>query len=627
MPTTALPPRAVAIILRAGKPEARLYVATKGGTRIMPDTDATDRPRTGRPVVAGTQGIVSSGHYLTSMAGMRMLLSGGNAFDAVAASVYAAAVIEPIAAVSLAAESVFMLYHRASGDLLSLSGQGVAPAGATADFYRARGLDAIPTGPGDQAPLAFTVPGAVHAIFSLLERYGTKTLGEVLAPSVHYAEHGIPNYRYMIDALKSESTREQFDRFPPGGRDVFYDDGELPAPGSLLVQEGLAGTLKALVAAEDGAGGDRLSGLRAARDEFYQGSVARTIAEGSRRVGGVLALDDLASYSSRFEEPLRTTFVGYEICGQSTWSQAAVLLQSLSILEGFDLKALGHNTPAYIHTVAEALKLALADREAFYGDPDFAQVPIDGLLSKEYAAARAQRIDSVRASPGLPPAGDPWRYSVAGAAPATMPVPTGGSPDAEAVDEQGTTHVAAADRDGNMVCATPSGGSFGKSVFFAELGCALSTRIEMFNLTEGHPNALAPGKRPRTTLVNYLAVKDGEAVMTFGCPGGDHQAQANLQLMLNTLLFGMDPQQAIEAPRFASDSVTNSFYPHVYLPGQLSVEAGIPPATVDALIALGHRVVSAGVCGMGATVTHRDVETGVLSTGADPRRACYALSW
>lgn len=596
-------------------------------TAKLADTDATGRPKTGRPVVAGTHGVISSGHPLTSMAGMRMLLAGGNAFDAMAAAVFAAAVIEPIASYSLGAESVFMLHHASSGDLRSVSGQGVAPGRATADFYRQKGLDSIPTGPGPLAPLSFTVPGVVHATLSILEHYGTKSASEVLAPAIHYAESGIPNYQYMVDALNSKSTREQFDEFPPGGTAVFYEDGALPEVGSLLKQPGLARTLKAMASAEEGASGDRTEGLRAARAEFYEGGIAREMADASEGVGGVLGLDDLAGYSSAFEEPLKTEFAGYSIHAQSTWSQGAVLLQTLNILEHFDLHSLGHNTPEYVHLVTEALKLALADREAHYGDPDFAAVPIDGLLSKEYAASRAALIDMARAQPTLPQPGDPWRFS-ATARPGTMAAsPVGTSERPEKEREQGTTHISAADSEGNLACATPSGGSFGKSVFFPELGFALSTRSEMFNLQEGHPNVVEPGKRPRTTLVNYIAAKDGEPLITFGCPGGDHQPQGNLQILLNTLVFGMDPQEAIEAARFATDSATNSFFPHVYTPGQLSVEEGISSGTVEALSELGHTVVRADVCGMGATVVRRDPGNGVLSTGADPRRACYALSW
>ena len=296
------------------------------------DTDATERPKTSRPVVFGTQGVISSGHYLTSMAGMRMMLEGGNAFDAVAASVFAASVIEPIASYSLGAESVFMLYDAQSGDLYSLSGQGVAPSRANTDFYKSKGLNSIPTGPGDQAPLAFTVPGVVHATISLLDRYGTKSLGEVLGPSIQYAVQGIPHYQYMINALGAASTTKQFKLFPPGGTEIFYDNGQLPKEGSLLIQPGLATTLTAMANAEANSEGTRSERLQSAIKEFYSGKTAKLISNSSSNVGGILGYNDLGSYESKFEEPLRTTFAGHEICCQGTWSQAAVLLQALNIL-------------------------------------------------------------------------------------------------------------------------------------------------------------------------------------------------------------------------------------------------------------------------------------------------------
>ena len=581
-------------------------------------------PETGRPVVRSTKGVISSGHYLTSMAGMRMLLNGGNAFDALAAAGFAAAVIEPIAAYSLAAEGVFMLYDAASGDTLSLSGQGGAPGQATADFYKSRGMDRIPTGPGDKAHYSFTVPGVVAAFISLLERYGTMPIDEVLAPAIDYAENGIPHYEYMVERLKSPSTPEQFDNYPPGGWDVFVDNRQVPEHGSLLVQPGLANTLKAM--AEAGGSVDRVAGLQAARDVFYKGSVAKTIVESSSRVGGLLSMDDLASYKSQFGQPVSSTFAGHEILGHDTWSQGPMLQQTLNILENFDLKAMSHNTPEYIHTVAEALKLAFGDREAFYADPDFSEVPIDGLLSKEYAAERAQLLDPEGACPGQPAPGNPWKYSKgSGAVPAVAPVAPSGNGVSDSSDHEGTTHVSVLDQNGNMVCGTISGGAFAKSVFFPELGCALSTRIEMFNCEEGHPNVVEPGKRPRTTLINYIARKDGRPVMTIGCPGGDNQAQANVQLVLNILVFGMNPQQAVEAPRFASQSNVNSFYPHPYLPARLDLEPGIPESTADALRAMGHDIARAANCGLGATVSIRDPKTGHLSTGGDPRRACYAI--
>jgi gamma-glutamyltranspeptidase/glutathione hydrolase len=585
------------------------------------------RPPTGRPVVYGTQGVISSGHYLTSMAGIRMLLSGGNAFDAVVAAGFAAAVIEPIAAYSLLAEGVIMLYHAQSGELLSLSGQGTAPGKATVEFYKSRGLDEIPTGPGKDAPLSFTVPGVVASFLSLLERYGTKSVGEVLAPSIHYADFGIPMYDYMRQRLDVPGSIQQFGLFPPGATQVFYENGKPLSNGTLIVQKALGNVLKRMVAAENAAAGHRLSGIQAARDAFYKGDIARNIVERSKRVGGILEMDDLAGYEAKYDTPVKTSFMGYEVHGHSAWTQGPMVQQALNILEHFDLKGMGYNSSAYIHTVLEALKLVFADRQAYYGDPDYATVPIDGLLSKEYAAERAKLIDPNKAHPGLPSAGDPWRYSKRTKPQAQAAAPVG-SNGGNSGDDGGTTHIAVLDRNGNMVCATPSGGSFSKSVFFPELGAAPSTRIEMLNFVDGHPNRLEPGKRPRTTLINYIVSKGGNPVMTIGCPGGDHQSQANLELILNTLVFGMNPQEAIEAPRFATESVTNSFYPHVCYPNRVSLEPGFSEGTVEALKALGHKeIVPAASCGMGATVARCDPETGVLSTGGDPRRACYAISW
>jgi len=581
-------------------------------------------PDTGRPVVRSTKGVISSGHYLTSMAGMRILLNGGNAFDALVAAGIAAAVVEPIASYSLAAEGVFMLYDSASGDLLSLSGQGTAPGKATAEFYKSQGFDRIPTGPGKDAHLSFTLPGIVDAYISMLKRYGSMPFDQILAPAIEYAEEGIPNYEYMLERLKSASTPIQFDNYPPGGWDVFFDNRQVPEPGSMLVQTGLANTLRAMSNAAESA--ERIAGLNAARDVFYKGSVARTIVESSAKVGGILTMEDLANYSSEFGEPVSTTFEEHEILGHDSWTQGPMVQQTLNLLEHFDLKAMGHNSPEYIHTVSQALNLVFGDREAYYADPNYAEVPMDGLLSKEYAAERVGLIDPERAFSGQASAGDPWKYSNGvGSVPAARAMTASGNGITDSSSHEGTTHVSVLDDKGNMVNGTISGGAFAKSVFFPELGCALSTRIEMFNCEEGHPNVVMPGKRPRATLINYIAKKDGKPVMTIGCPGGDNQAQANVQLILNTMIFGMDPQQAVEAPRFASQNVENSFFPHTYLPGKLDLEPGIPESTADALRARGHEIGWAANCGLGATVSVRDQRTGNLSTGGDPRRACYAI--
>ncbi len=534
----------------------------------------TDQATT-RPVVSGTHGVVSAGHPLVSMAGMRMLLAGGNAFDAAVASGFAAAVVEPTASYTLCGECVAMIYDARRGEMRAVSGQGTAPALATIGFFRGRGLDRIPTGPGPDAHLSFTVPGAVDAYLTVLETLGTKSLSDVLAPALHYAEHGFPMYEYMHRLLAIPETRSQFDLYPPGGTDVFYPGGRVPRVGELFVQPALGGTLRRLAEADTRARGHRGVGIAAARERFYRGDIAAMIGAFSERAGGLLRADDLAGYRAGFEAPLRTTFAGF------------------------------------------------ADRERFYGDARDKAVPMAELLAPAYLRERAALIRMDRATPEQPAPGDPRRggdvrraASVhAGEASAAVPA------------ADGTTHIAAVDREGNMMCLTPSGGVFRKSAFAAELGCTLSTRSEMFVLEEGHPNALTPGRRPRTTLVSYLISEDGVPTMTIGCPGGDDQAQANLQLVLNVLLFGMNPQRAAEAPRFSTQTLVNSFYPRAYKPGQLNVEPGIAESTRSELRALGHGVTEIGACGIGAVVTHRDPDTGVLSAGADPRRPTYALAW
>ena len=567
---------------------------------------AAERATT-RPVVSGMQGVVAAGHPLVSMAGMRMLMTGGNAFDAAAAAGFAAAVVEPTASYTLCGECVAMVYDARRRQSVALSGQGPAPAAASIDAFRRRGLDRIPTGPGRDAHLSFTVPGAVDAYLTLLETYGTKPLREVLAPAVHYAERGFPMYEYMYRMLAIPDTRTQFALYPPGGEAVFYPNGRAPRVGERFVQPALAATLRRLVEAD--ASGDRLAGIAAARERFYRGDVAALIGAFSETWGGLLRASDLAGYRARIEPPLSTTFAGREILGQGAWTQGPILMQALGMLATRDLRALGHNSARYIHVVAEALKLAFADRERYYGD--VATVPLAELLAPAYLAARAALIRPDRAMPSAPPAGAP-RAATPSATPA-------------AVD--GTTHIAAIDAQGNMIALTPSGGVFRKSAFAPELGCTLSTRSEMFVLEDGHPNALAPGKRPRTTLVSYLICENGAPVMTVGCPGGDDQAQANLQIMLNLLVFAMDPQQAVEAPRFSTQTLVNSFYPRAYKPGQLNVEPAIADSTRAELTALGHTVTEIGACGIGAVVTRRDPDGGVLAAGADPRRPTYALAW
>ncbi|HEU5193110.1 MAG TPA: gamma-glutamyltransferase [Methylomirabilota bacterium] len=567
-----------------------------------------------RPVVSGTQGLVAAGHPLVAMAGMRMLLAGGNAFDAAAAAGFAAAVVEPTASYTLMGECVALVHEARKRRTRVLSGQGTAPALATIETFRARGMDRIPTGPGADAHLSFTVPGAVDAYFTLLETLGTRKLDAALAPALEYATRGFPMYEYMSRMLAIPETRSQFEIYPPGGDAVFYPGGRVPALGELFVQKAIGGTLKKIADAARGRG--RLAGIRAARKRFYTGDIAKTIGAFSERLGGLLRAKDLAGYHATFEAPARIRFMGREILAQGAFTQGPVLLQALGMLASFDLRAMGHNSPRYIHVVAEALKLAFADRERYYGDSG--KVPLAALLAPGYLKERAGLIDPARARPAAPPAGE-----IGGGRASAAPVARA---EAASSAADGTTHIAAIDRDGNMICLTPSGGVFRKSAFSPELGCTLSTRSEMFVLEPGHPNALTGGKRPRTTLVSYMIVEDGTPTTTIGCPGGDDQAQGDLQLVLNTLVWGMSPQQAVEAPLFSTQTLVNSFWPRAYMPGQLNVEPGIPQATRAELAALGHAVTDIGACGIGAIVARRDPETGVLMAGADPRRPTYALA-
>jgi gamma-glutamyltranspeptidase / glutathione hydrolase len=575
-----------------------------------------------RPVVSGFHVLATAGTPLTTAAAIRVLNRGGNAIDAGVAAAVAAAVVEPTASYSLPTEVVGLIYDAKTQQIVALNGQGCAPKSATIDYFKARGKQLVPVGPGSDAPLSFTLPGTIDAWILAVERYGRLSLGEVLQPAVEYAEQGFPMYRYMSLLLKSPEIARQFEFFPQGTA-YFRPNGRVPEPGERFVQKDLAQVLQTMVRAEERARGrGRSAGLQASREAFYSGEIAHTIVKFSEQVGGLLTLEDFASYHSKLEAPVKATYRGIDVYGHQTWSQSATLLQALNILEGFDLRSLGHNSPAYIHVLTEALKLAMADRERYYGDPDFVQVPLEALLSKDYAAERRTLIDLDKAAPELPPYGDPL---------ATRAV--GGTMDLSAFlgsaggNAGGTTHLSVVDEEGNIFIATPSGGRLHSGVVVPGMGFTLSHRSEIFYLDPAHANALQPGKRPRTTLVCYFACKDGKPWLTLGCPGGDNQVQADLQLFLNVVEFGMDSQAAVEAPRFSSSSFPGSFYPHAYAPGQLNVEPGIPAHVRDALALKGHRIKAVPNAGLGAIVTLLDHATGTRAAGADPRRPTYAFGW
>ena len=573
-----------------------------------------------RPVVSGFHVMATAGTPLTTAAAIRVLQKGGNAIDAGVAAAVAAAVVEPTASYSLPTEVVGFIYDAKSRQLVAINGQGCAPQKATIEFFTGRGKTLIPVG-GPDSPLSFTLPGTIDAWASALEHYGRLSLAEVLEPAIDYADQGFPMYRYMSLLLQSPELTRQFEYFPQGAA-YFRPHGRAPQSGERFVQKDLANVLKIMVRAEERARGGRIAGLHAGRDAFYTGEIAQRIVTFSEQAGGLLSLEDFASYHSTLEAPVSTTYRGIEVYGHRTWSQSAVLLQALNILEGFDLRSLGHNSPAYIHVVTEALKLAMADRERYYGDPDFVQVPLEALLSKAYAAERRTLIDLNKAAPELPPYGDPvGGRAVSG----TMEV--NGFRGASGSDADGTTHLSVVDGEGNIFMATPSGGRLNGGVVVPGMGFTLSHRSEIFYLDPAHANALQPGKRPRTTLVCYVACKDGTPWLTIGCPGGDNQTQADLQLFLNVVEFGMNPQAAVEAARFSSSSFPGSFYPHAYAPGRLNVEAGISSQAREALARKGHRLTPVPNAGIGAVVTRLEAETGTRSAGADPRRPTYAFGW
>jgi gamma-glutamyltranspeptidase / glutathione hydrolase len=469
--------------------------------------------------------------------------------------------------------------------------------------------------------LRTVVPAAPDAWIAALGRFGTMSFSDVAAAAIRYAREGFVVHATMAEFLRNK--RDGYALWPANAAIWLKENGELREMGDLLVQTDLAASLQYMADQERAAAakGGRAAGLQAARDAFYRGDIARRILAHQRENGGLLSAEDLESHSTPVEETVKTSFRGVEVYGCGPWCQGPALLQMLNLVEGMDLPALRHNSAPYIHAVAEAMKLVFADRERFYGDPRFVAVPMARLLAKDYAAARRRLIDPKRAWPGMPPAGDiPGFGGVSFVAHETA---------AATEVSADTSYVCAVDREGNVFSATPSDVSF-ESPVVPGLGFCPSARGAQSFAVRGHASAPAPGKRPRLTPNPALALKRGEFAMPFGAPGGDTQPQGMLQVLLNHLVFGMPIQEAIEAPRFCTYSHPNSFEPHEYRPGRLTVEGRVPEATTQALAALGHKVerlpeLSIGVAGVCAIVA--DLKSGLLSGGADPRRTGRAIGW
>jgi gamma-glutamyltranspeptidase/glutathione hydrolase len=560
------------------------------------------------PPVRGTREMVAAANNFEVEAGYRLLTQGGNAVDAGVASVLAAAVTEQ-ARFGIGGEMP-LLVKMAGKPVEVVAGVGPAPAKASVEFYRARRPEAweeagkMPPIPV-QGILATTVPGVFDGLILALDRYGTKSFAEVAAPAIEYAE-AFPLGEEFAAFIRN--TREILDLWPTSRR-FFMPSGEPPARGSIFRQPDLARTLGELAAAEKRTRGNRSRKLAAVRDFFYKGSLAKRIADFSEQNGGLMRYEDLVSYRAEIDRPRSLTYRGYEVYKPGFWTQGPVMLQTLAILEGFDLKAMGHNSPEYLHTVVEAAKLAFADRDRYYGDPKFAKIPEEILLSKAYAAERRKLIDPARASLEHRP----------GSFQPPLPI-TSSSAGAGVV--QDTTCINVVDRQGNVFSATPSG-AWLPSVIAGDTGIPFGSRLQTLLLTPGHPNQLQPGKRPRVTLSPTMVLKDGAPYLALSTPGGDNQDQALLQVLLNVIDFGMSPQEAVEAPRFQTEHFYSSFGAHEFNPGRLNIESRVPRTVTDRLAALGHRVTVTGDWSNASAPTVIQISEGVLHGGADPRRGRF----
>jgi gamma-glutamyltranspeptidase/glutathione hydrolase len=599
---------------------------------------------TTRPTLQGTFGMVSSTHWLASQSATAVLEDGGNAYDAAVAGAFVLHVVEPH--LNGPAGEVPILLAPAGGEVRVLCGQGVAPAGASAAHYRGLGLDLVP-GTG---PLAAAVPGAFDAWLLLLRDHGTKSLADVLKYAVGYAEHGHAPVERVGETV--ETVRRLFETEWTSSAEVYLPGGQAPRPGTLLRNPALAATWRRLLAEVAGAGG-REAQIDAAREVWRTGFVAEALVRQAARPTldtsgehhtGTLTADDLAAWSATYETPVTYDWNGWTVCKAGPWSQGPVLLQQLALLPP---ELPGYGSADYVHLLIEGCKLAMADREAWYGDA--ADVPLQDLLSDEYNAARRALVGE-RASHELRPGGPGGRvprlcdharvpapaegaFDALGVGEPTVagrpdsPVP--GEPDVTVATDGGTRgdtcHIDVVDRWGNMISATPSGGWLQSNPVVPELGFPLGTRLQMTWLEDGLPNTLTPGRRPRTTLTPSIALRDGVPVMAFGTPGGDQQDQWQLHFLLAVALRspvrgGLDLQGAIDAPNWHNDSFPGSFYPRGMRPGSVTVESRFDPAVVEELRRRGHDVTVGGPWSEGRLcAVARDPETGVLSAGANPR--------
>lgn len=593
----------------------------------------------------GRHGVVTSGHYLATAAGFRILQQGGNAIDAAAATCFCLNLLEPHMN-GLGGEVPTLIYSAADGKPHAISGMGWSPKALTIDWCKRHNIDMIP---GD-GYLPACVPAVVGTWALAVAKFGTMSFTQVLAPAVELAEHGLPMYENLHRMLRND--RATLSRYPTTQR-LYYPDGDVPAVGQLFRNVDFARSLRLMCDAEKAAAGrGRVAGIEAACDAFYRGPIAETIcqfiaehpiadASGGASGGehtGLLTVDDMADWHAAVEDPVSFHYHGLDLHKCSSWTQGPVFLQQLALLQGFDLPAMGHNSADYLHTWIECAKLAFADREAYYGDPLFDDVPLDALLSKSYNDARRQLVDktaSMQMRPGDVGRGVPTHAEAVDLradhrrAMGLPPIdPDDGSSRRAATGD--TTHLDVVDGAGNMASATPSGGWIQSSPVIEGLGFCLGTRGQMFYLNPNRPNALQPHKRPRATLTPSLVTKHGKPWMVFGTPGGDAQDQTTLQFFLNHVDFGMDLQAAVEAPYLVTSHFPSSFYPRHAGLGCVQAESRIDPAVIRRLRDRGHRITTLRDWDEGSKVMaiRFDADHGVISGTVSPRRQVgYAIGW
>ncbi|MGI9424945.1 MAG: gamma-glutamyltransferase family protein [Hyphomicrobiaceae bacterium] len=575
---------------------------------------------TERPEIQGSHFAVSTGHYFASQAAFEVLQAGGNAVDAGVAGGLALGVLQSDL-VSVAGVAPIILWDANRAEMVTISGLGGWPAAADIEYFRSAHGGAIPVG-----PMRTVVPAAPAAWIAALEHYGTMGFGDVAHYAVRFARDGFPMNALLRQTIVN--NRSSYEAFPYAASIYLANAGEPPEIGELFYQKDLAASLQFMIDQEQsalGSGADRRMGLMAARDAFYKGDLARTITDYHGSVGGWLTMADLAAFEVGFEPPVSTGFGDWQMFGCGPWCQGPALLQKLNLLKQFDLQSYGCNSPDYIHAHVEATKLAMADRDAFLGDPNFVDVPIERLLSQDYTVEQFGRIDMASAFPEMPAPGNAsgglrCDFSATKRS-AGEPHPAG------ALD---TSYLCVVDDKGNVFSATPSDGSYNGGIV-PGTGMSVSPRGVQSWTDPDHPSSIEPGKRPRLTPNPAIAVRgNGSAFLPLGTPGGDVQTQAMAQTFANVAVFGMGPQEAVEQPRFASYSFPSSFEPHDDHPGLLKLEGRLDEATCENLAARGHRVerwpdrtwLAGSIC-----MILDDRETGIKAAGADPRRVAYALGW